>query len=310
MHTVTHSGANISDIVCGKNKTYPSHRGVLHCRLDPVARGRGVLLQLNNPARAAFAFIRWWTEEVRISFLSNTVADLKDLWTRIISETPSKPSQIPLKKPRAVQIRTGFVSTAKCWKSIYSVCRPHSSAGCMGNCGGSEASEAAKREVTSATSEVPKGREICYADHVVLAERNTISLMLSLPFMDKIIPKQSFLEPAIIWACIPPPKHRPHSRAIAQVYLRCIYSQSVFCVLSRYMLTVRSRTRPLISPRLLIRQKSSGSDLSQYLTSNPKPANAEQLEGVLAFFVLTSTCRMSLLSAGHREMELVPHRTP
>lgn len=110
------------------------------------------------------------TEQVRISFLSNTVADLNGPRTRIISEPPSKPSQIPLKKknPRAVQIRTGFVSTAKCWKSIYrSVRRRRSSAGCTGSCGGSVASEAAKREVTSARSEVPKGREIRYADHVV-----------------------------------------------------------------------------------------------------------------------------------------------
>lgn len=101
MDTATHSRANASGIVCGKkNQTYPRHRGVLRCRLDPVACGRGVLLQLSNPTRGAFAFIRWRTEEVRISFLSNTVADLKDLQTRIISEPPSKPSQIPLKKKK------------------------------------------------------------------------------------------------------------------------------------------------------------------------------------------------------------------
>lgn len=106
----------------------------------------------------------------------------------------------------------GFVSTAKCWKSIYrSVRRRHSSAGCMGNCGGSEGSEAAKREVTSVTSEVPKGREIRYADHV-LAERTTINLMLSLPFMDIIIPIQSFLEPAIIWAPLPNTDHIPEQK--------------------------------------------------------------------------------------------------
>lgn len=43
----------------------------------------------------------------RISFLSNTVADLKDLRTKITSGPPLKPSQIPFKKKRKKKTQSG-----------------------------------------------------------------------------------------------------------------------------------------------------------------------------------------------------------
>lgn len=57
----------------------------------------------------------------------------------------------------------------------------------------------------------------------LLRKEPQLVLMLSLPFMDIIIPTQSFLEPAIIWACPLPQTtqttFQSKSSGLSEVYL-------------------------------------------------------------------------------------------